>query len=341
MSFQEPEYIGNIQRMTYLSDMEALIARRQADSAAERDRFMADYPRDIEEKRRRYLDMLGWPLNAPRPAGSAPRADYTPIGADGQTDIFRVAVEALPGFRFGGLLFRQRGGAARPLVISQHGGLGTPELVGGLYRGGDTGNYNDMTRRVLARGAHVFSPQLLLWDQEKYHIHYDRRLIDNQLKQLGGSIAALEIDAIMRAVDVLAAEPWVDAGRIGMVGLSYGGFYALFAAAADIRLKSCVAAGFFNDRIAYNWFDWTWKDAARTFLDAEVGALVAPRGLHLQLGTRDDLFAEQPARAEFERLARYYERAGCRDRLSIEFFDGTHEFSRSEETIDALMKDLA
>ena len=40
--FQEPEYTGNIQRMTYLSDIEKLIAERRAAAAAERDRFMAD-----------------------------------------------------------------------------------------------------------------------------------------------------------------------------------------------------------------------------------------------------------------------------------------------------------
>ncbi|MBO4298185.1 MAG: hypothetical protein J5998_05245, partial [Clostridia bacterium] len=87
MPFQEPEYVGNVQRMTYLSDMEALIARRQAESAAERDRFMAAYPQDLEAKRRQYLDMLGWPLNAPPDAGFSPRAEFTPIGSDGRADI--------------------------------------------------------------------------------------------------------------------------------------------------------------------------------------------------------------------------------------------------------------
>ncbi|MBQ8954785.1 MAG: dienelactone hydrolase family protein [Clostridia bacterium] len=340
MPFREPEYTGNIQRMTYLSDIEGLIAGRQAESESARDRFMADYPAGIEEKRSRYLDMLGWPLSARREDTPGPRMETTLIGADGDADIFRVSLETLPGFRFGGILFRQRGDSPRPLVISVHGGLGTPEFVAGFYRGGDTANYNDMTGRLLARGVHVFAPQLLLWNQETYHIHYDRQAIDNALKQLDSSITALEVHALMGAIGALAAETWVDEARIGIAGLSYGGFYALFTAAADPRIKSCVAAGFFNDRIRHNWLDWTWKGAAQTFLDAEVGALVAPRGLHLQLGKRDELFAEQPARAEYLRLERYYARAGRPDKLSMEFFDGTHEFSRSEETIDSLMNDL-
>ena len=126
-----------------------------------------------------------------------------------------------------------------------------------------------------------------------------------------------------------------------MVGLSYGGFYTLFTAAADPRIKSCIASGFFNDRFAHNWLDWTWKDAGRTFLDAEVAALIAPRGLRMQLGTHDNLFAEAPARNELERLRGFFERAHCPEKLYMEFFDGTHEFSRSEETIDLFMNDLA
>lgn len=49
--FQEPEYTGNIQRMTYLSDIEKLIAERRASAAAERDRLMADYPARLEDLR--------------------------------------------------------------------------------------------------------------------------------------------------------------------------------------------------------------------------------------------------------------------------------------------------
>ena len=128
---------------------------------------------------------------------------------------------------------------------------------------------------------------------------------------------------------------------LSMVGLSYGGFYTLFTAAADPRIKSCIASGFFNDRFAHNWLDWTWKDAGHTFMDAEIGALIAPRGLKMQLGTHDNLFAEAPARKELERLKTFFERAHCPEKLYMEFFDGTHEFSKSEETIDLFMNDLA
>ena len=338
--FQEHEGVGNIQRMTYLSGLEQLIAREQADSVSSRDRLFANYPANLDNLRQKYLDMLGWPLSGYDPGSFRPSAKFAPIGSDGQAELFRMEAEVLPGLRFGGLLFRLRGDEKRPLAIVQHGGLGTPEFISGLYSGGDTANYNGMARRILRRGVHVFAPQLLLWDMERYHIHYDRTAIDNQLKQLGGSVSALEIYAILRCIDVLCTQPWVDSEHIGMAGLSYGGFYTLFTAAADPRIRSALAAGFFNDRIRHNWPDWTWKNAAHTFLDAEVAALVAPRALTLQLGTRDELFSEAPARAEFARLQTFFARAGCPENLHMEFFDGVHEFSKSEETIEIFIRKL-
>lgn len=339
--FQEPPYVGNLQRMGYLGDIERLIEEKRAASQQERDRFMADYPADIEELRGRFRAMLGWPLDSHEFDAFHPTAERTYLGSDEQADIYRVIVETMPGFHFGGLLFIARDHKKHPLVISQHGGLGTPELCSNLYRNGSSSNYNDMTRRILARGVHVFAPQLLLWNKEDYHIQYDRVDIDKQLKQLGGSITALEIYCISRCIDVLCEEDYVDETRIGMIGLSYGGFYTLFTAAADTRIKSCIASGFFNDRFLYAWPDWTWQNAAHTFRDAEIGALIAPRGLKMQLGKRDELFCEEPARRELERLRVFFERAGCPEKLYMEFFDGTHEFSRSEETIDLFMNDLA
>lgn len=338
--FQEHEAVGNIQRMTYLSDLEQLIAREQEKSALSRDRLFSDYPASLESLRERYLHMLGWPLVHYDPGDFRPRAEWTLLGHDEQADVYRLEIEVMPGLRFGGMFFRVRGEETRPLVVVQHGGEGTPEFIAGMYCGGDTANYNDMLRRVLSRKVHIFAPQLLLWNQTQYHIHYDRIAIDNRLKQLGGSISAVEIYAICRSIDALCEQSWIDRERIGMVGLSYGGFYTLFTAAADPRIRSALAAGFFNDRIRYNWLDWTWRDAAHSFLDAEVAALVAPRALTLQLGTRDELFSEAPARAEFERLQGYFRRAGCPEKLSMEFFDGTHEFSQSEETIDRFMAGL-
>jgi len=48
-------------------------------------------------------------------------------------------------------------------------------------------------------------------------------------------------------IDTLDSRPEVDSNRIGVLGRSLGGYYALRSAAADARLKSCVSWGTFLD----------------------------------------------------------------------------------------------
>jgi hypothetical protein len=77
-----------------------------------------------------------------------------------------------------------------PLVICQHGGYGTPELVCGLH--GDN-HYDDIVWRMVEKQVVVFLPQMLLWREAEedqdcfpgYGLHYKRVKIDAQFKQVG------------------------------------------------------------------------------------------------------------------------------------------------------------
>ena len=80
----------------------------------------------------------------------------------------------------------------KPLVLVQHGELGTPELISAFYDG-DTANCNAMLERVIAHKVHAFAPQLLLWDKEKFDVSFDRVNIDARLKRVGSSITAVEL----------------------------------------------------------------------------------------------------------------------------------------------------
>ena len=68
-----------------------------------------------------------------------------------------------------------------PLVIAQHGGYGTPELCADMN---GKNNYNHMVQRILARGAAVLAPQLMLWsttERESHRAHpiaYNRQIAD-------------------------------------------------------------------------------------------------------------------------------------------------------------------
>jgi predicted acyl esterase len=125
-----------------------------------------------------------------------------------------------------------------------------------------------------------------------------------------------------------------------MIGLSYGGMYTLYTAAADTRIKAAVSSCWFNDRYEYNWEDWTYFNGGR-FLDAEVADLILPRKLYIEAGLHDELFTANAARAEFERLKKYAEREHAESALRFKLFDGGHELDKtSDEGIDFLVENI-
>ena len=68
-------------------------------------------------------------------------------------------------------------------------------------------------------------------------MEYDRVKINNDLKRFGLSITAIEIKGIMKAIDYLIENEAFDKEKIGMTGLSYGGYYTLYTMAAEKRIK--------------------------------------------------------------------------------------------------------
>lgn len=336
--YSEAPGAGNAYRDAYLEGIQKLISEKRADA----DRKRAEYFRpealktDPESFREDFKKMLGWPLISPAET-EPPQAETVFVARDSLGSIYRMRIETLKGLRFYGLLFRPDSEEKLPLIIAQHGGGGTPELCSEFFQ---QTNYNDMTRRILRRGAVVFAPQLLLWDAGRFGSKFDRTALDVALKQLGGSITALEIRCIMRSLDYLASQPYVDAERIGMVGLSYGGFYTLFTAACDKRIKAAYSSCFFNNRYAYAWPDWTWFDAASKFLDAEVGALICPRALCVEVAKNDYLFAPEPAEKEFERLRAFYRAFGAENKLKLNLFTGSHELCRDNRGIDFVFRNI-
>jgi dienelactone hydrolase len=227
------------------------------------------------------------------------------------------------------------GEGKKPLVIVQHGKSGTPEIMSGIL--GSTWNYNDMLLRVAKHDAHVFAPQLLLWDAAQYGAPYDRITMDAALKRTGSSVAAIELYEISGIIDYFEKQDYVSS--FGMVGLSYGGFYTLYATALDTRIKSAISCSFFASRDACSWSDWVWQDSANRFDDAEVACLVYPRRLCLEMGTRDELFRSEYSEESFERIKAYCKDAHI-DWCDLILFDGKHEFCLDDAPIERLINDL-
>lgn len=334
MKYREPYKTGNAYRQEYLDSVKRLLEKKKAESYLARTKLDEELVKAPELYRQKFIDMLGWPLNA-KPCAGLPNAREVLITREDGIDVIRIQLEIMPDFWYYGILFRRTGNKKRPLILSQHGGDGSPEVCSTLLENGSY-NYNDMTQRILKYDVNVFAPQMLLWNREEYGIDYNRVELDNILKQCGGSITALEIYALTRALDYFELQPYVDAAQIGMVGMSYGGMYTLYTAAAEPRIKAALSSSFFADRFLDNTrSDWAYFNAGRTFFDAEAAMLVYPRKIYLAMGKNDPLFDYNGSIREYERIKKAY--PDCGDWSELELFDGVHEFCPSDKLLKKLM----
>lgn len=318
-------------KTNYLKGLEDVITSREKQAENVRKEYAKDIFKTPEKYRKDLKNMLGWPLVGYEDDFLGVESEL--LSREDGYSIYRMQFEILKGLKMTGLFFKQDG-EKKPLVIVQHGGLGTPELVSGMY--GNTENYNDMLRKVIECGVHAFAPQLILWD-DKYEVGYDRKEIDGRLKRVGSSITAVEVFGITKIIDYFEKEYSIRS--FGMVGLSYGGFYTLFTTAIDTRIKSAISCSYFNRRDKYGWSDWVWQKSSEKFDDAEIACLVYPRKLCIEIGDKDKLFDYKYGVESFEKLKELCREVGT-DWVEMIVFDGTHEFCKDDGPIQKLVKDL-
>ena len=341
--YEELPYHANSLRAEYRDSVDRYLEQlKNEDNAARRARFSSEsFPAQQESLRQEFIAMLGKPLTEYETySKTVPSVTQTRIGCDEMAEIFRIQLEVMPGFFSYGLLFvpHEAIQPKMPLVIFQHGGGGTPELCSDIY---GPNNYNRGLHRVLERGVAVFAPQLLLWNtaaaketMPSYPVPFDRYQVDSHLKHCGSSITALEIFCIRRAIDYLSTLDFLDSSRIGMHGLSYGGFFTLYTTAAEPRICSAYSVASFNDRNCAGCLDWYWFQSSQKFHDAEVAALCAPRQLYLEVGVKDPVFPWEPATNESKHALRYYESFGAAEHIRFNAWDGAHTVSDTDEGYD-------
>lgn len=333
MEYHEQEKYGNGYRRTYHDGLATLLNDLRRSSEVKRDNWANEIRTQPDQFRERVRGMLGWPLTERNMRNCQCKMSY--VAQDDYGTIYRMQLEIQPQLWMYGVLFIKDMDTPRPLVIAQHGGLGTPEMCSGFF---DSENYNNMTRRILSKDVNVFCPQLFLWDPKRFGSwELVRNSYNNALRPLGSSIAAIELDGLTKFVDWLSCQPYVDENRIGMIGLSYGGFYTLYMAALDQRIKAALCSCYFNNKLRYNSTDWTWDGSSNMFGDAEIAALISPRKLWIQVADNDELFSVLEAEKEFLRLKKLYE---CPDNLKFEVFPGVHEFGNSNDGIDYIVDEL-
>lgn len=275
--------------------------------------------------KRAFEESIGYP-----PPGEPDKEEpvFKKIGEDSVGTYYRAQIPVLPGVHAAGIYIVPKGLKGRaPLIISMHGGGGSPEVA--LFHGGS--NYHDMVRGGVERGYVVFAPTHL-FNAEGYPRDIRNR-IDDRIRLLGTSLTAVEIAKVARSLDVLLKRPEVDPKRVAMVGLSYGGYYTLVTAALEPRIKCAVSSCYFG---VQEWryerdelgmpSDFRFTDRMSLFQDTEIVALICPRFLEIQAGAKDNPSHVDGGRTLAPRAAEYYNKLAISDHFRFVVFDGSHEF---------------
>jgi dienelactone hydrolase len=285
--------------------------------------------------KKKFAESIGYPPPGPRGDDAA---SFVKIGEDDLGIYYRAQIPVVAGVHAEGIYIVPKGVKGKvPLVISMHGGGGSPEVA--LFHGGS--NYHDMVRGAVKRGYPVFAPQHL-FNAAGYPPDIRNR-IDERLRLVGTSLTAVEIAKITRSIDVLVKRPEIDSKRIAMVGLSYGGYYSLVVPALEPRIKVVVSSCYFGvqefryaaDELSIP-SDFRFADRFSLLRDPEIAALICPRPLMIQAGKNDDPSHRDMGIRLFPDVAAYYAALGLGDRFRFDLFNGGHEFN--DQTAWAFIK---
>ncbi|MBL9213397.1 MAG: dienelactone hydrolase family protein [Opitutaceae bacterium] len=290
------------------------------------------YQRSIQPHRDRLQAVLG----TPPPGAKAGRVTkFQQVGEDAEAVVFRVWIEVVEGVEaYGIYLLPKQRNAKAPLLIAQHGGGGNPEAIVDL----DTrANYHSFGREAVRRGYIVWAPALAMrcgYCNDEPIPGAARELLDQKLKLAGTSIIGLELHKIIESTRTLIqVRPEIDPERIGMTGLSWGGYFTMYATALAPFIKVAAPSGYFRDQ------EQQMKRAAaddsrladREFFGglghAQAIALICPRPCYVEIGMKDGALNNlDGARIEAERAAQYYRKLGVADRFQFNLHPAGHEF---------------
>lgn len=163
---------------------------------------------------------------------------------------------------------------------------------------------------------------------------------------LGRSLTGMWIWDLMRLIDYIETREDCDAGRVGCGGLSGGGLQTLWVSAMDDRVKCAVVSGYFygykdsllrlSGNCGCNYVPHLWENVDM----GDLGALIAPRPLLIETGTKDPLNGERGmanVKEQLEITSKAYKLFGAEDRLYHHVFEGEHLWN-GEKTYEFIKK---
>jgi dienelactone hydrolase len=291
-----------------------------------------DYENSLYPSRKKLGDFFGYP---PPKAKDGKILKFIKTGEDVHCTIYRVWIEVIEGVSAYGLYMVPKNLKGKaPLLIAQHGGGGNPEAICDL----DTRiNYHSFGPEAVKRGYIVWAPALTM--NCGYCLDPDlpgasREILDRRLQFAGTSMIGVELQKIIESTKTLVRErPEIDADRVGMTGLSWGGFYTMYVSALwpfikvavpsanmrdyEVELRTAVAdsSDLPPDRLLFSGFG-----------NFQAIGLICPRPCMIQLGEADILFNLEEAKKESARASQYYEKLGIANRYKFQVHPAGHEF---------------
>jgi cephalosporin-C deacetylase-like acetyl esterase len=193
--------------------------------------------------------------------------------------VEKITYESEPGMAIPALLFLPKGGAARKPAVILADGRGKAAVA-------------EEAERQAAQGYIVLAPDLRGFGETQPPLDRRESFVryfgdyENTLTALmiGKTMVGMRAADLVRGVDLLAARPDVDAGRIAVTGRSAAAIPALFAAVFDSRLQNVQLEGMLlsyeavvNERIHQGIADQIVPGAVKYFDLPDLVTAVAPR----------------------------------------------------------------
>jgi dienelactone hydrolase len=239
-------------------------------------------------------------------------------------------------------------GQKRPALLAAHGhGNGKADICGLSAKSKGQAawvkelNYGYALEAV-RRGYMVLAPDWAPFGERRPYAEWAREgrdacdIVDLCLQYFGRTLLAGNVWDGMRGLDFLSGHPAVDASRLGVLGLSYGGTMASHLLVNDQRLKAGVVSGYlstvagdvFNDRGKGNTCGAQAVPGLLKHGDIpEMLGLAAPKPILFEMGLKETCFHYPDMAKGFERVRSMYTAAGASDRLEKDVFDGDHRWN--------------
>ena len=250
----------------------------------------SEYERSLEPYRREFAEIIGAVDERREPTGIELVATVDQPALIAENDLFAVHAVRWPtleGVDAEGLLLLPK---TEPIarIVAIPDADWTPEMIAGLaecptrYAGDLAAAGCEVLVPTLINRGHQFSGNASIGKSTTLS---HREFVYRQAFELGRHVIGFEVQKVLAAVDQFERRGESEGDLpLGVVGVSEGGLLGLYAAALDTRIDGVVVSGYFNERTQL-WrepIDRNVWSLLRTFGDAELAGMIAPRSLYVE-----------------------------------------------------------